>query len=161
YLVVWHGDDNSGDLVSEEFEIFGQRLDAATGKEVGANDFRISDMGPDGDTNFAALNPKVAYSGAANEYLVVWQGDDNAATPVGKEFEIFGQRLDAATGMEVGANDFRISDMGPDGNTAFAAFHPAVAYSGAANEYLVVWQGDDDTGTLVNEEYEIFGQRLD
>src|SRR5262249_60834112 len=132
-LGVGHGDDSSGDLVSEEFEDFGRRRDAAAGNEVSANDFRISDMGPDGDTNFAALNPKVAYNGAANEYLVVWQGDANAATPAANEFEIFGQRLDAATGMEVGANDFRISDMGPDGNPAFAGLHPAVAYNPATN----------------------------
>jgi DNA-binding response OmpR family regulator len=28
------------------------------------------------------------------------------------------------------------------------------------NEYLVVWQGDDDTGSLVDNEFEVFGQRL-
>src|SRR5262249_12900822 len=35
----------------------------------------------------------------------------------------------------------------------------AVAY-GPANEYLVVWSGDDNTTPLVNDEFEIFGQRF-
>jgi hypothetical protein len=157
YLVVWEGDDNSGNLVAGEFEIFGQRLDAATGAPIGANDFRISHMGPDGNIDSAAIEPAVAYNGAANEYLVVWYGND---TP-DSAYEIFGQRLSAATGAQIGVNDFRISDLGPNGNSAFGARSPAVAYNRAANEYLVVWQGDENTGTLVRGEVEIFGQRLD
>ena len=61
-----------GSLVDNEFEIFGQRLSAAGG-EVGANDFRISDMGPDGNGSFAVLNPAIAYNSQPNEYLVVWR----------------------------------------------------------------------------------------
>jgi len=46
---------------------------AATAQgEIGANDFRISDMGRDGDVNFDASIPAVAYNPNANEYLVVW-----------------------------------------------------------------------------------------
>src|SRR5262249_42575623 len=123
--------------------------------EVGANDFRISDMGPDGNINFEAVRPAVAYNPGNNEYLVVWEGDDNTDD----EVEIFGQRLSPAGG-EGGANDFRISDMGPDGFNDFQAFSPAVAYNGRANEYLVVWTGDDNTGTLEQGEVEVFGQRL-
>jgi len=160
YLVVWYGEDNTGSLARGEFEIFGQRLNAATGEEVGANDFRISDMGPDGDANFDAFFPAVAYDSTNNEYLVVWQGDDDTDPLVDNEREIFGQRLNAATGEEVGANDFRISDMGPDGDADFGAFEPAVVYNPANNEYLVVWEGYDNTGLLVDDEYEIFGQRL-
>ena len=49
----------------------------------------------------------------------------------------------------------RVSDMGPNGSTTYSAVSPAVAYSAADNEYLVVWRGDDST----DEEFEIFGQR--
>jgi hypothetical protein len=159
YLVVWEGNDNIPPTVANEAEIYGQRLDAATGAEVGANDFLISEMGPDGDITFGGFAPAVAYNGAANEYLVVWQGADNTDSLVALEAEIFGQRLSAA-GAEVGDNDFRLSDMGPDGNINFGAFPPAVTYNGANNEYLVVWSGDDDTAPLVNEEFEVFGQRF-
>ncbi len=158
---MWEGDDNVGGLVGGEFEIFGQRIDAATGAAVGANDFRISDMGDDGDPSFSAGTPAVAYNSVDNQYLVVWNGDTNSYLFVDEEYEIFGQRIDAATGAEIGTNDFRISGMGGTGDPNFDAHSPAAAYNGSDDEYLVVWYGDDDVGGLVDNEYEIFGQRLD
>jgi hypothetical protein len=160
YLVVWYGYDDTAPLVFDEFEIFGQRINAATGAEVGINDFRISDMGPDGNTDYDARYPAVAYNSTDNEYLVVWYGDDSTASLVLWEDEIFGQRINAATGAEVGTNDFRISDMGPDGDDSYDAYYPAVAYNSTDNEYLVVWEGDDNTAPLVDDEFEIFGQRI-
>ncbi len=148
YLVVWQGDD-----IGTEYEIHGQRLDATTGEEIGENDFRISDMGPDGDALYDGLDPAVAYNPANNEYLVVWSGDD-----VFDEYEIYGQRLDAATGEEIGENDFRISDMGPDGDNDFHAVCPEIAYNVLENEYLVVWHGDDDDTLFASE---VYGQRID
>jgi hypothetical protein len=142
--------------MDNEFEIFGQRINAAFGAAVGVNDFRISAMGPDGNDEFGAFEPAVAYNSTDNQYLVVWRGDDDNAPLVDNEFEIFGQRL-SATGGQLGANDFQISDMGPDGDTAFGAFRPAVAYNSPDNQYLVAWQGQDDAALL---EWEIYGQRL-
>jgi hypothetical protein len=159
FLVVWRGEDDTGPLVDGEREIFGQRIDAATGAEIGG-DFRISDMGPDGNPNYDARRPAVVYNPTADEYLVVWDGDDDTGPLVNGESEIFGQRIEAATGAEIGG-DFRISDMGPDGDSAYDAFAPAVVYNPTADEYLVVWYGDDDTGPLVNGEREIFGQRIE
>ncbi len=158
YLVVWSGDDNTAPLVEGECEIFGQRINAATGAEMGS-DFRISDMGPDGDAGYDAYRPAVAYDSTDNKYLVVWHGDDNTAPLVDGELEIFGQRINAATGAEVGS-DFRISDMGPDGDAHYDAYRPAVAYDSKDKEYLVVWYSDDNTGSFVNDEDEIFGQRI-
>jgi hypothetical protein len=160
YLVVWRGDDDTGTLVDNELEIFGQRVSAANGYELGANDFRISDMGPDGSTVYGALEPAAAYSSAANEYLVAWRGSDDGPGLALGEYEIFGQRFAGATSSQVGTNDFRLSDMGPDGDAAFAAFSPALAHNAAGGEYLVVWEGEDDAGGLVDDEFEIFGQRL-
>jgi hypothetical protein len=156
YLVVWQADDLPTD---NEVEVFGQRLNAATGAEVGANDFRITDMGPETDTNYRGQAPAVAYNSAANEYLVVYYGTDNDPAVDGAA-EVFGQRLNAATGAEIGTNDFRISDMGPDGSVLYNPNFPAIAYSPILNEYLVVWPSDDDTGTAVDNEFEIWGQRL-
>jgi hypothetical protein len=161
YLVVWSGDDDVGGLVNNDYEIFGQRLIAATGIAVGADDFRISDMGGTGDDSFDAMSPAVAYNSTDNEFLVVWYGDDNVGGLVDHEHEIFGQRIDAIDGGQVGANDFRISDMGGTGDPDFDGWSPAVAYNSMNNEYLVVWSGDDNTGGLVDLEFEIFGQRLD
>ena len=33
-------------------------------------------------------------------------------------------------------------------------------FRSSQDQYLVVWHGDDDVGGLVDEELEIFGQRL-
>ncbi len=161
YFVVWRGSDDVGPLVGGEIEIFGQRLDGATAADVGTNDFRISDMGPDGVPGFDAFDPVAAYNPTDGEYLVVWWAEDDTPPHVFAEHEIYGQRIDASTGSEVGANDFLISDMGPDGDTGFIAKDPGVAYSSAAGAYLVVWSGDDDTAPLVNGEFEIFAQVLD
>ena len=158
YLVVWSGDDDTGPLVNDEFEIFAQRLTAG-GDEVGANDRRISDMGPNGDTAFSAEAPAVAYNPTSDEFLVAWSGDDAAGSLVNNEREIFVQRL-SARGAQVGTNDRRISDMGLNGDTAFSANNPTVAHNSTDNGYLVAWEGDDDTAPLVNNEVEIFAQRL-
>src|SRR5919197_6698163 len=147
YLVVWQGDDDTTPLVDDELEIFGQRLNAATGAEVGTNDFRISDMGPNGSTLYRAAEPAVAYNSQGNGYLVAWDGDDNTFPLDDDEFEIFGQRLSAATGAEVGTNDLRLSDIG-DAGPEFDASTPAVAYNSINNEYLVVWSAD---GTVDDE----------
>jgi hypothetical protein len=157
YLVVWFGDDDTGALADNEFEVYAQRVSAA-GAEVGA-DVRISSMGTDGDASFDAWNPRVAYNGDDDEYLVAWEGDDNAGGSVDNAFEIFAQRLTPAL-AEIGTDDLRVSSMGPEGNAAFDALRPDVTYNPVAGEYLVAWQGDDDTAPLVDNEQEIFVQRL-
>jgi len=159
YLVIWVGDDDVSPLVDDEVEVFGQRL-SGNGGALGADDFRISDMGPDGVITASALDPSVVYNPDTNEYLVAWAGDDATAPLVDDEFEVYAQRLDAATGTETGANDFRISTMGPDGNASYDAGALASAYNSRRQEYLVIWRGDDTQGSLAEEELEIFGQRL-
>jgi hypothetical protein len=160
YLVVWCGTDTTYGLVPLEMEIFGQRLDGATGVEIGENDFRISDMGGTGDPTYGAYYPKVTYNGDDNEYLIVWQGDDTVDGLADNEFEIFGQRLDGATGGEIGENDFRISEMGGTGDPALNASGPAVTYNPAERKYLVTWEGDENVEGLVDQEFEIFGTWL-
>ncbi len=126
--------------------------------QIGVNDMRISRAGPDASTSFDAGWAAVAYNSAANEYLVVWQAEDDSGDLVDGEREIYGQRIDAASGSEIGEDDFRISDMGTDGNPDIQALMPAVAYNSTADEYLVVWVSGDDT--LADGEIEVFGQRL-
>lgn len=159
YLIVWVGDDDSGDLANDEFEIFGQRIDGLFLWEVGINDFRISDMGPDGDRSYSALEPAVAYDTSISKYLVVWDGDDDTGGMLDQELEVFAQLLTGADGTAVGPWNFRISDMGPDGDINFAGRSPATI-AGGANRFLVVWDGTDDSGLLVENEWEVFGQLL-
>jgi hypothetical protein len=158
-LVVWEGSDDTPPLVPGEFEVFGQRL-AADGSEIGDNDARLSDMGPDGDPAYGADHPGVAYGPRRDEYLAVWAGDDDrdfGGGPLAEgELEVYGQRL-AAGGSEVGENDFRVSQVGPDGDPAYKAFGAAVLRAGGS--WFVVWRADGDT-PLVDDEMEIWGQEL-
>jgi hypothetical protein len=158
YLVVWVGDSNEGGLVDEENEVFGQLLDAS-GSHIHTNDFRISDVGCTGDAVYDAYSPDVSWNSLRNEYLVVWEADDPEDGVVNNEYEIWGQVL-AADGSSLNANDFRISHMGPDGNPNYRAIDAAVAYNSTWDEYLVVWAGDTDTGGLVDNEGEIWAQRV-
>jgi len=145
YLVVWSGDGLAND---EEFEIFGQRLDA-NGAEIG-EDFQISNVGPENEASRRASEPAITYNPATNQYLVVWEGDDL----VDERFEIFGQHLEA-NGAKAGG-ELRISNV-TDVATNRDAADPALTYNPATNQYLVAWQ-DNRLGT---DGFEIFGQRLD
>ena len=146
YMVVW-----SGDTIPSEDEIWGQRMDAATGAFIGGR-IRISYMGGTGATAFDGFAPAIAWNSNSNEYLVVWSGDDDTGNLINSENEIFGQRL-SNTGQELGADDFRISTLGPTGNGAFDAFDVDVAFNSTNSLYLVAWSGDSTDG-----EDEIQGQ---
>ncbi len=145
YLVVWQ-EDGAG--LDNEFEIHGQRLDA-DGNEIGTDNFRISNQGPDGNTGFDGYDPAVAYNATANQYLVVWSGDVAAG-----EDEIHGEILNADGTITVA--DFQISSAG-SGSTR-DAFSPAVAWNSTDNQYLVAWHEDADNS---DNEFEVHGQLLD
>ena len=150
YLAVWRARTAPGG----DFDIYGQLINNQ-GNETGTNDFRISDMGPNGNTSFQANPPTVGYNATANEWLVGWTGDDDTAPLVDNDFEAFVQRL-AADGSELGANDIRISDMGPDGDPLPRANRPSLAWNPNAQEYLVAWHGDNS----VDDHFDVWGQKL-
>jgi hypothetical protein len=159
YLVVWYGDDNTGGLVDDEYEIYGQLI-TWNGVGTGPNDFRISDMGGTGDLLYDAFHPSVAYNSNRHEYLVVWAGDDNVGGLVEGEMEVFSQRMTTDI-SGLGSNDFRLSDVGGIGDPEYdVAWGPEVAYSTILDRYLVVWGGEDNVGGMVDDEWEIFAQML-
>ena len=85
---------------------------ADNGDEIGPNDFRISDMGPDGDLRFTGINVAVAHNPDADEFLVVWQGvEDNGGKEFVEEWEIYGQFLDAIPILEPRARTHPILPM--------------------------------------------------
>lgn len=152
YTVVFLAspDSNAGNE-----EVYAQRLNLA-GAEVGPDDNRISEMGPDGDASFDAAPPSVAWNSVLNQYLVGWHGT-NGAPLANNEREVYGQLL-SADGAEIGVDDFRISDMGPDGDGAFGAFRPAITFDRFSNQYFLAWHGSE-VG-LGKGEFEIWGQYL-
>lgn len=157
YLVVWEGNALGGAGLQTTREIFGQRINAATGAEVGT-DFRISNMADQGK-GLNAGSPQVVYNNTAHEYLVVWNGSGLINTP-DKFFEVYGQRLSRA-GAETG-KDFRISnatDLGKVNTTSVRVSTGAdVAWNSADNQYLVVWSGIGQPEDVVK--MEIYGQLL-
>lgn len=157
YLVVWQGDDQ-GDGQSE---IYGQLVDAATGALVGPDGFLIARIGAVGDTSTNAIEPAVAWNSSRGEFVVVFAGDDTSTTPpaVATTYEIYAQRV--STDGAVTGSRLRVSSMGAsDADTAFDAYAPDVAYDEREDRFLVVWQGDDDAGSLVDGEFEIHGRLL-
>ena len=115
-------------MADGEFEIWMQRINAATGAEIGANDVRISDAGGLNNATYDATLPSIAYNSTNNQFLVSWQADDSLIVHTNDELEIIGQRIDTTIALpyEVGANDFRVSDMGPNGNANYDAQSPSV-----------------------------------
>jgi hypothetical protein len=147
YLVVWNGTFKN----ESQAEIFGIGL-SATGKVLaGTNAVRISQVTHIG-ANRVASSPRVVHNNANNEYFVVFQA--NALRGEGNEdaYEIFGQRIDAATLAEIGPNDARVSESVEPGNTAS---EPAVTFNSVAKEYLVIWRSSRQNATS-----EIYGQRI-
>jgi hypothetical protein len=150
YFVVF-----TGDTASDGEEVFGQRLNLGGG-EVGADDFQISAMGPEGSSTFNAAPPSVAWNSVLNQYLVGWHGN-NGAPLANNEREVYGQLL-AADGTAIGADDFRISDMGPDGSGEYQANRPRIAFDPFSNQYFLAWHGSE-VG-LGKAEFEVWGQYL-
>ena len=157
YLAVWQGTDGD-DQNSAEWEIYGQRLDDRA-LQIGLDDFQISTMGIPGNPDYDAWKPAVTFNHRNRRYLVVWYGDDQRSGLADEEWEIFGQYLTWG-GSQIAPFDFRISDLGPNGDLNYQAFNPAASYNPTQNEFLVVFMGDDDQGGLSNDEFYLFGQRV-
>ena len=145
FLVVYR---SRGDFGGDE--VFAIRL-GPTGSFI---DFQ-SQISSIQSTNQGASSVDVAYNPWENEYLAVWtHGKDDTATDGD---EVFGQRLDSQ-GQEIGLDDFQISTMGRPGRPEADARSARVSFNGLRGRYLVVWSGDDYTGDMADDEFEIFGQ---
>jgi hypothetical protein len=98
YLLDWSGDNDTEGGVDEESEIWGQAV-AADGTDVGPSDFRISHNGPDGDINFAAGRPNLAFNPVSCQYMTVWHTGDLANSFGGddEKINVFGNLLPATS----------------------------------------------------------------
>lgn len=156
YLVVTRARVST--VAGNNYEAFGHLM-SADGTQIGDNYFRIShtkDTNPNGN----ATPPNVMYDPVGNRFLVGWSADPMLGSMVDNEMEVIGRMVNP-DGSLVGSADQRISDMGPDGSTSFLPARPDMAYNTNAKEYFLSWHSDDDTAPMVNNEQEVFGQRLD
>lgn len=155
FVVVWYADAGAPGLANNEYEIFARRLDG-TGGPLGEQ-VRVSSMGIDGDPDYDAFEPDVGFDPVTRRFLVVWHGDENHLSDDG--WEVWGQLFDAEL-EPLGIDDFVVSNTGGVGDPTYTASWPSVAFNPPFGEWLVAWHGDSDQGLLVDEEFEIFGQRL-
>lgn len=159
YLVAWIGSADRQGFGAAEMEVFARRVSGA-GTPIGTDGFRVSSMGPARSEDYGPRSLALTYNPDDGEYLVVWAGDTQAASIpplVDNEFEIFGQRLTAG-GVEIGDDDFRISDAGPPADINFRAEQPDVSYSPVSNQYLVAWSAREPFNGATDEQ--IYAQRL-
>jgi len=123
YLVVWQ-DNRNWD--TRRWDVYGRIMDAA-GKPL-TKQFRIGRAKGNADE----INPAVAWSYTANQYLVVWEDSRNSLK--GRGWDIYGQYV-APNGDRIGTN-FRISGK----NATKHEQKPAVSWNPAATRHVVVWQ---------------------
>jgi len=131
FLVVW-----ASDAPAVATYLSGRRIFADGSGFPPGDGFPISSGTEDRDF------PDVAYDSARNEYLVAWQID----TATGGD--IYGVRL-AADGLALGDGEFAIAGWPADEEA------PSVAACAAADQYLVAWQSDQDTG---GSDWAIYGR---
>ncbi len=119
YFVVWEGEEgNAG-----EPEIYGQRLNGdGVLIDLPAHNFRISNTPAPGNE---ARDASVAWNFTDNQYMVAWCGEGSGVT---NEFDVFGKILNSDGTAPATGDEFRVSDMGPDGSNLYRAFRPRVAY---------------------------------
>ncbi len=160
FLVVWEGVESTPN--GDRAEIFGRLVNARNGSTIGGSDLKLAEMTPLADGSVDAISPSVVYNPTADEYVIAFAGDDDtrdSGTIVSDTFEIYAQRLNG--GATPVGSPVRISDMGVDDTSgSYDALDPDIVYNATDNEYFVVWSGDDNTPPFVNNELEIYGQRL-
>jgi hypothetical protein len=132
FLVVWQHDSQAASLM----DIRGQLVNG--NGTLSGSEIAISTT--TSDTSNQTV-PAVAYNSTTNQFLVVWQHDSQAASLM----DIRGRLVDAA-GTPIGSE---ISISPTAGDTSNQTV-PGVAYNSANNQFLIVWQHDSLTGTLLD-----------
>ena len=159
YLVVWHGDDDAGPLVDDEFEIFAQRLSAG-GAEVGRQ--RPADLRHGAERRHGLLGPESRRSPTTRPATSTSSPGRGTTTP-GRSSTTSTrsscQRLSATGARSAPTTGGSPTWARRRHDLLGRATRPSPT-TRRANQYLVAWDGDDDTGPLVDGEDEVFVQRL-
>lgn len=135
YLVVWE------DHYASEIAIYARRVDG-DGNALGSA-IQIAHY-----STYTSCQPAVAYSPVQDKYLVVYSQDSKPSLPPYTDYNIIGQPIDGdgaktETGFLIG------------GNTNHQR-HPAVAYNGTLDEFLVTWDEEQGAGGW----HDVWAQRV-
>ena len=113
YVVVWQGDNTVDAAINDEFEVFGQQVDA-DGTEIGT-DFRISFQGPNAGLETPALLADIVYDGDRNRWTAIWHGDtDTGAT---QDHDVFIKSFTTGTPIVCGNGSISGTEGCDDGDT--------------------------------------------
>jgi hypothetical protein len=122
-----------------EWEVFGQRIDAA-GAPVGPA-LDLTTINADADNTPDAFlvfpEPAVAYSETSDTWLVVFMIDTPSASWANDKFEVFARTVTREG--SVGASRIRVSQTGLDSDVEDDGEHPHVAWNPDRDEFLVAW----------------------
>lgn len=149
YLVAW-GQSRQDSAPPQQ--VWALRLDGATGTQLGSGAFPVSEPGT------GASLVRVSFSSTENRYLVMWA---SGITNLEPSPELYGQFLDAATGAEVGTNDFQITSFtNPENEEGIRA--AALAFDSLKNEFITTFQVNDGTNAPMMDRThaELFAQRI-
>jgi hypothetical protein len=140
WVVAFEGRATSAGLAPGETEIFVQRAypgplaDGSPGIYTDPEQ-RVSDVfGVGTDAGYPGF-PTIARA-ASGQFLVAWDSNDELPGLSTSKREVWGQRLDSAL-VEVGANDFRISQTGADSDPGTGAARASATYHEGSNRFLV------------------------
>jgi hypothetical protein len=156
YLVVVRGITAS--LPSPFYEVYGHMMGARGGR-LGPPQFRISHVADTNPTTGQVRPPMVGYDPTRSRFLVVWTGNPELGAMAPNEVEISG-RLVRPDRSLVGANDRRLSFVGTDGDDTLMPVRPDIGFNPFLEQFLLAWSGDDDDAGGVDEESEVWGQRV-
>ncbi|MCR9064014.1 MAG: choice-of-anchor D domain-containing protein [Cytophagales bacterium] len=151
YLVGYQSDHVLS--TDNEDEIFGQRV-SNLGVLVGSP-IQLSFAGIDGDGEESGSYFSLDYNASFDQILATFQSEESGSN----SFDIYATTLDASTYSYLESQS-RVSDMGTlNGDNTYTAQKPRQAFNSTANNFLIVWEGDDQApnGPGDNED-EIFGQ---
>ena len=142
FVVVWAGDDDTGDLVDGHFELYGQLVNGTNRAETGANDFRISISGP-GIAGNDATNPAIAITDDPQRWFVAFEGDINDDGIHDPEVWIYGGTGDVPDG-----DAFLVSLMGSGvSDDGLSARNPDLVWNAVSSELVCIWDGDHGGGS--------------
>ncbi len=140
FLIVWQG--NSPESDGQGYDIFGAWFDPAgnrVGSEFPINTSQVDDQ----------IKPDVALgTGIDGTFAVVtWQGQDSSGAGIrGKWLTGVGDEVGSA---ELIVNSDEFGDQ----------LNPAIAMASDAHQFVVIWQGPDNSVVLEEASVEVFGQR--
>ena len=131
-------------FISREHNAYAYSGSIIDNEGVVGDDFQISGIG-DNSVNTDS-DVEVAFDYTNETYLVVY------SRSTGAENEIYGTWL--SVDGTVDGDDFRISNMGPEGDINYKAHAPDVAFNSTGEKFLVVWEGND----IGNDYHEAYGE---